>query len=348
MTRCPPDTVVVGLGHAARSFHLPAIADLAAGGLASGRVTGVDPLLAAGLLDAPAGVVAVPELPPGDGDEVVHVCTSPDSHAEVVLAATARGYRRFVVEKPMATSRADAAALVELVDTGAAEIFVVTNWSVSAVTERLTAELLARAAVPVTAMHVVQSKPRIERTLRNHSHRSAFEVEMPHMVALVLSLVAGPVELVDADRADLVVDGVRRPGMASARMTLRTGDGLPITLVSDLTAPWRERSVTVEWADGSRVAGFFPCDSSDRYGHVFTWDGAGRQVGRWFLPDDTVRRFLRGTYAHFAGDAPRPVSDVRFGARITELICAAQEGGTSGDHRGESLFDTARVSRARA
>jgi predicted dehydrogenase len=315
------DTVVIGYGQAARRFHLPAVPDLVAAGHASGRTTVVDPAGAPADDERPV-YPALVEAPPGF-DGVVHVCTPPDTHADLVVMAVELGYRRFVVEKPMTTTARDARRLVELGERCEAEILVVANWTASALTAEIARLIRARPHGAVHRMALTQCKPRFERTAANDSHRSAFDVEMPHLVALALSLVDSPVELVGAASTDLLLAGKRYPEMGSAELTLRTSDGVPVWLRSDLTAPWRERSVLVEWSDGSRLVGFHPCDSSDRYSQLVTTGEDGRQQRR-LLHDDTVRRFLRGAYAYFAGAGPRPASTAAFGAAITDIISAAR------------------------
>lgn len=326
MRQPPLDTVITGYGHAARSFHLPVIAELVAEGYASGAITVVDPELD----------VSDPALPPGatlcrdlDGttggpNSVVHVCTPPDTHADVVLRAHKAGYRRFVVEKPMATTDADARRLVELCETGDADILVVANWASSELTGALRDAVRTRRHAGLSEVTIAHFKPRLERTMRNPAHRSAFDVEMPHLVALALSIVDEPVELADADCTDVVVSGQRYPGMGGARILLRTASGVPLRLHSDLTTPWRERSTRIDWSDGTRLIGFHPCDSTDRFAQLFDFAADGERLGHQLFYDDTVRQFLLAGYAHFTGAGPKPSNDARFGARITSIISAAR------------------------
>jgi predicted dehydrogenase len=289
----------------------------------------------------PAGAITARGLSDvvGDGDAVVHVCSGPDSHAEIVSAAYQLGFRRFIVEKPMAVSMADALRLVTLVDDGDAEIMVVSNWTASALTDEIRRVMLARAGAPPSEIVLVQVKPRLERTLTNGTHRSAFDVEMPHLVALAQCLADGPLKVVAASHADLVIGDECFPAMGAATITLRTAGGVPILLRSDLTAPWRERSTRIDWADGTRLVGFHPCDSTDRYAQLYTWVAGGEYVGRQFLHDDTVRRLLRSAYAYFAGIGPKPPNDVGFGAVTTAVIDAARAASKRVEYRPEHLVE---------
>lgn len=337
------DTVIVGFGHAARSFHTPAVLDLAAAGYASGALRIVDPMLDPTDPAIPHGAVTSRELSniTADRDAVVHVCTGPDSHATIVLAAHRMGFRRFVVEKPLTVTGSDARLLADLVDDGDAAVIVMSNWSASALTDELRRVVLARADTPPSRIVLSQFKPRLERTLANGTHASAFDVEMPHLVALAQCLVDDPIEVVGATHADLVVGDQRYPAMAAADVTLRTASGVPMLLRSDLTAPWRERSARIEWADGTRLVGFHPCDSTDRYAQLFTWAAGGKYVGRQLLHDDTVRRLLRSAYAYFAGTGPKPRNDVAFGAATTAIIEAARATSAPTEHHPDQLVEAA-------
>jgi hypothetical protein len=223
--------------------------------------------------------------------------------------------------------------MVTLVDDGAADILVVSNWSASALTDEVRRVLRARPGTPPSRIVLTQVKPRLERTLANATHRSAFDVEMPHLVALAQRLVDGPLEVVAASHADLVVGDACFPAMGAATITLRTAAGVPVLLRSDLTAPWRERSTRVDWADGTRLVGFHPCDSTDRYAQLYTWAPGGEYVGRQYLYDDTVRRLLRSAYAYFAGIGAKPPNDAGFGAVTTAVIDAARAASTRVEHQ---------------
>ncbi|HUQ56460.1 Gfo/Idh/MocA family oxidoreductase [Lentzea sp.] len=340
MTPVPQHTALVGFGHSARMFHLPALADLVARGHATGQLTIVDPAYAGS--PAPVRGTVLRQLPPPDphADTVVHVCTPPDTHARIVAEASELGYRRFVVEKPMATRPSEAAAMIELCERGLADVVVVANWSASALTDEIRRVLDARAQVPVRTMSLSQCKPRFERTMTNAAHRSAFDVEIPHLVTLLLALLGDEkCELVSSASSDLRVGDVSYPGMGAAELVLRTGGGADVTLRSDLAAPRRERSTRIVWEDGFELTGFHPCDSADRYAQLFTRAAPDAPVLHQLLFDDTVRRFLFSAYAHFAGVGPKPTSDVRFGARVTQIISAAKDVSVTTPHRPERLLE---------
>lgn len=311
-------SVLVGFGHAARSFHLPLVRQLH-----DGPIHVIDPFLSAentaahDRLRFARTLPEVRELDPATA--VVHVCSPPDTHADVVFTAAELGFRRFVVEKPMATRRADVARLVELDRAGVIDLLVVANWLTSALTDRIRAEL-AGTAEQVEDVVLRQVKPRVQRSLSDTGHGSAFDVEAPHLVTLALALFDDPGELREASCTDLVVGDQVRRDMGSVRVVFDAPGGHGITLHSDLTAPWRERSTRIRWADGRQLAGFHPCDSNDLYAQLHIMDPRGRLVSRELIHDDTVHRFLTAAYDYFAGTGPKPASDVHFGARVCILL----------------------------
>jgi predicted dehydrogenase len=317
-------TIIIGFGHAARSFHLPAVRRRG-----DDRLVGVvDPLLA-GRLTAPDGVRIEPRLDAFDAafppdETVVHVCTPPGAREPVLRECATAGYRRFIVEKPLADSRRALDAIRDLADAARLDVLVVANWLASRLTDEIAAELEARAGTPVAEVELRNEKPRIGLTLASASHRSAFEVEMPHLLALALRLW-GPFELLDASASDLAVGDRRVPLMGSAEMRVVAPAGHEIRLATDLRSPARSRSATVTWADGTRLVGHYPCGSTDLYSHLRVEGPDGRSLRDELFDDDTVRATTERAYAWFEGRGPRPPSDLRLHLAVTDLLLSAAE-----------------------
>ncbi len=322
------NTILIGFGHAARDLHLPALRRLSAGG--TGPIGAVEPVapepdgsapdVAGVLLRADIGEL-VSQLAPAD--TVVHVCTPPAQHLPALARCAEYGYRRFVVEKPMVTTHDDIEALLALVEDRDLDVLVVANWLFSSLTDLIAGQIAARRDVPLTGLDLCSRKPRIGRSLASAAHTSAFEVEMPHLVALAMRLL-GDVELLHARADDLVLDERRIAMMGGAEVWLSSPHGCHVRLRTDLCAPVRERSVTATWAGGARVAGHYPCDSTDLFSHVLLDGGRGAPSHR-VLHDDTVHAFFEHAYRWFDGRGPRPRSDVALHARITRLLIAARE-----------------------
>ncbi len=311
-------TLIVGFGHAGRDLHLPCLLRLR-------------PLAQIGLVDPreDAGHGLDRELPWyrridqasafRPADTVVHVCVPPAGHIAALEAAAELGYRRFIVEKPLAASAAEAARILALTRTGGIEVIVVANWLASALTDRLR-WLLAQSSSPVTDVTMRQTKSRIRASLTRRGHTSAVEVELPHLVALARHLFGAGLEVVDAQVRDLAVGSVRLPSMGGASVRLRSPGGVRLALHSDLASPVVERSIRIGWSDGTVAHGFYPCDSRDKYSQVFVHGPDGRLAEQRFFPDDTLRRLLARSYAWFAGSGPRPVSDAALHHDVCRIL----------------------------
>lgn len=316
-------TLVVGCGHAARDLHLPVLARQP-----EDRLVGVvDPMLSPEQPDSTlpsqqfTGLSEVSDFPPER--TVVHVCAGPREHAELIEEAAGLGYRRFIVEKPMTASAAEAEAVLEIAGREQLDVLVVANWLASSLTDRLRAELAA-AGEPPTSVVMRQHKSRIGASLESVTHDSAFDVEMPHMVALALHLFGPDLAVIAAGVEDLRVGDVVRAGMGSTFLRLRTPGGMPLLLESVLDAPVPERSVAICLQDGSELRGYFPVGGRDFYSQLFSHDRKGTMVDRELLPDETMGRFLREAYAWFEGRGPRPVSDARLHRQVVGILDRAR------------------------
>ena len=328
-------TLVVGFGHSGH-FHLDALRKLerehTAEEFAHEPVGVVDPYLDRldvhgddgpltffRTLEAARGEFA-PDL------TVVHVCTPPATHAEVLRAAVEAGYRKFVVEKPMANTLRDVESIRRLEEAhDDVQILVVANWLVSRLTDAVGRHLAeTEPGVQVTDVALRQAKPRFSRSLANYSHKSVFDVELPHLVALACRLFGTDLRLVTAHCTDMVVNDVRLPSMGTGHIGLATRDGTRIRLYSDLASPLRERSIRVAWSDGRSLWGHYPCSSLDHHSQLMLVDESERLVDRAIFYDDTFRAFMTSAYAYLHGAGPKPVSDVELNAAVCTLLVAAK------------------------
>jgi predicted dehydrogenase len=316
-------SVLVGFGHAGRDLHLPSLARMP-----ERRVLGiVDPLAAAP--DPPVPVVPdLAHLRCGDpGEAVVHVCVPPADHAAVIRRAAALGFRRFIVEKPLADTAAGAAEIARLAQRHRLAVVVVANWLFSGLTRAIREEL--RRAGPPVLLRMRQSKMRITRTLSSRVPETAYVVEMPHMVALALHLLGEDVDLRCAAASDLVVGGRRVATMGSADMWLRVGS-VDVHLSSDLASPVRERWVDVTWADGTGVRGYLSGDASELWSQL-SWRAADGSVrASCLVTDDTLGRLMLEAYAWFEGRGPRPASDPALHLLVCRLLDEAESAARTG------------------
>ncbi|WP_306317841.1 MULTISPECIES: Gfo/Idh/MocA family oxidoreductase [unclassified Streptomyces] len=316
-----PHSVIVGYGRAGRDLHHRALRDALG---ARQPVTVVDPRPA----DGPGGTwvpdvrAAVAELR-GAGcspaDAVFHIAVPPGVHLECLEQLLAVGARRFILEKPIASTLPEAVHLVDLVDVTGAVALPVSVWPASLVTAA-TEEIVAAGEIgEPLAYHMEQSKPRFRRSLQTAGHASAFEVELPHQLLLALHL-AGPVAELSASRAwDLPLPTGRLPWLGGAEVRLRHHSGVMTTLLTDLASPVRRRRLHVHGTEGTLVADY-PVSGDDDFGQIRI---AGRPV-RKVVADAPLTRFIEQAYAHFRGEGPAPRGDLEAHLESMELLDAAR------------------------
>jgi hypothetical protein len=177
------------------------------------------------------------------------------------------------------------------------DVTVVTHWLDSALTRWLRAAVNEGEFGRLRFVRVVQNKPRFTRTAALQDHPTAFDVEVPHALAVVLSL-AGGARITGAALDDMVIGGSRLPRLGRARLRLEHRSGVRTEIDSDLTAPVRERRITLEFEHGV-VVGHYPCSEADHTSQLWVvrTDGAARRV----FVDDALPAFLHGAYARYGG-----------------------------------------------
>jgi len=258
-------------------------------------------------------------------DSVVHICTPPATHFDVLREAAELGYRRLIVEKPLACTMDEVSQIRALRARYKLQIMVVATWLSSSLTARLKAMLAAPPTGAWTKMSIQQLKPRFSQTLNNRSHTSALEVEIPHQVALSLYLTGTNVEVTAASCSDMRVNGTTVPLMGSASIVLQHVDGQSSLLHSDLTAPVRERSVEIIFADGRRVVGYYPSEAKDSFSQLHVYDGENALVSRDVFFDDPLSAFLAETYSYFeCGAGDPPPSNLDFHEAVMSVLWEAK------------------------
>jgi predicted dehydrogenase len=316
-------TLVVGLGRAGAGLHLPVLARLRR---TSARTLFTDQPIVACDPHPPGG-------PPSDGTTVVpcladatrlldpewtvvHVCTPPAGRPAVLTELVAAGFRRFVVEKPFAADPADQARMVALRERHRLDVVVVAPWLAAGLTRRLLDVVRCGHHGALASVTVAQHKPRFSRSLATHGHPTAFDVELPHSLAVVLAL-AGPAELVDAGWSPLVCAGRTLPRMGGAHLALRHAGGTRSTLRSDLTSPVRERRITLRLA-GAVVTGHYPLAGDDHHAQLVVTTGG--RTERDVFCDDALAEFFVAAYRHFHGRPTADVTDLADFTRQTEVV----------------------------
>ncbi len=327
-------TLVVGLGRAGAGLHLRVLAKARAEGrdlLAAGPIVACDREPAQPpsdpevlVVDTPAAAAAL--VPPAE--TVMHVCTPPVGRLDLLTELADLGFRRLIVEKPLASDAQEHAGIGRLRAERGLEIAVVAHWLDSPLTERLRALIASRSLGRLRSLSFAQHKPRFGRSLTTAGHPSAFDVEVPHSLGVALDL-AGPGELVAAESGDMAVDGAHLPGMGAAAVRLHHSGGVITEIRSDLTAPVRQRRVALEFTEG-RATGHYPVSEHDDHAQLSAGNG-NAEVFR----DDALTTFVLRTYRRFHesggddrfalhGDVVRLIAEAKQRSRPMRGRCAGK------------------------
>ena len=332
-------TLVVGLGRAGAGLHVPVLLRVRRRHprlFAPGAILAVDPDRAA---SAEAGATGRAELALvasladarrqlAPEQTVVHVCTPPIGRVEVVGELLDLGFRRLVVEKPLAGRPGDLAPLVQLIRRSGAQVAVVAPWLASSLTDRLAALVAGADRNGLGALReisVIQHKPRFRRSLTTHGHPTAFDIEVPHALGVVLRL-AGDAEVSDAAWTDLLLGGHHLPALGSARLGLTHRGGVRSDIFSDLTSPVRERRITLHFDRGTAI-GHFPGNSDDEYAQLRVTGAT--PTGTEVFPDDSLSAFMVRAYTRLLAGSSFE-EDFAGHVRAVELLVHAKQLAASG------------------
>jgi predicted dehydrogenase len=324
-------TMVVGLGRAGAGLHLPVLAkarERQPRWFAPGPVVGYDQDPAARARHAADGMQVVASLAPARQEleperTVVHVCTPPVARVELVAELLESGFRTLLVEKPLATGPRDLARLLELLRRPGVRATVVAPWLASTLTDRLASLVRERSALgALRQISVVQNKPRYGRSLATSGHPTAFDVEIPHAMGVLLRL-AGDADVAGATCTDLDVHGRRLPRLGGATLRLVHHGGVRSVIRSDLTSPVRERRITLRFDQGTAI-GHYPADASDDHAQLRLLVRDAPVEPRSVFRDDALTEFMLRAYADFAFGGPAPAA-FEEQARVVGLLGRAKE-----------------------
>lgn len=309
-------TLVVGLGRDGAGTHLPALAEL--------RDTTSEPLFD----DHPIVVCDLGSGPCSFGDRVVepdrtvvHVCTPPAERLPLLTTLAEQGFRRFVIEEPVTTDAAELDGITELRERFGLDVVVAGHWLTASLTQRLARIVRSSRFGALRSITVAQHRPRFTGSPGDTDLRTAFDVELPHSLPVVLDL-AGPADLADAEWADLACVGSRVPRLGSARLILRHHDGVHSTLYSNLMSPVFERRITLR-LDGAIVTGSYPLAHNDHHAQLrVVSDGIDQRA---IFPDDTLPTFLLSAYRHFRDGSTDGTGDLALQEQSVRLLAAARQ-----------------------
>lgn len=251
---------------------------------------------------------------------MVHICTPPQHRAELVTELAELGFRRLIIEKPLAAEPADLAKLAELVHERRLQVSVVAPWLASTLTDRLEQLVHSGEFGALKRISVRQHKPRFRRSLVTHGHPTAFDIEIPHALGVAL-LLAGDGEVTTAHWHDLRVGDQIRPLLGGARLELAHHSGVHTEIVSDLTSPVRERRITLRFAHGTAI-GHFPGSADDEYAQLRL--SGRRMCSREVFADDALSSYLARAYRRFLLGSLPPEAEFDGHVKAVRLLSEAK------------------------
>lgn len=321
-------TLIVGFGRAGHGLHWSVLKRLRRTEAGAALMSAQPPVVYDFDPDTPHladdDVTSVPDLARAaelldPKDTVVHLCTPPVARLELLEQLADLGFTRFLVEKPLAVAQSDLPAIDALRRGRGLRMTVVAHWLHSALTQRLRKVIAEGELGTLETVFIAQRKPRVTRTLATKGHPTAFDVELPHSIGLVLSL-AGEGEAVGAELHDMHVEEAVVPEMGAARLLMSHHNGAQTEIFTDLASPIRERVIRLGFSEGWAV-GHFPISESDDYAHLATSADDGADT---VFRDDSLARFLLHAYEEFATGADLE-PDFQLNMRVTSVIAEAKQ-----------------------
>jgi predicted dehydrogenase len=318
--------LVIGLGRSGAGLHLRVLARLRSTTPAlfdDQPVMACDPRQTPGT--RPGGVLVTESISDAarladPESTVAHVCTPPDTRFAVLAELTDAGIRHIIVEKPLALDAHELDRILRLRARHGLNLVVVGHWLEAELTRRLRSIVQQGQLGPLQSISVAQHKPRYRRSLMDRGHPSAFDVEIPHSLAVLLR-IAGPCRVVDAGWKPMRCGNTTLPRMGAARMALHHESGVRSELFSDLTSPVRERRITLYFENGS-ATGHYPLSESDEYAQLSI---VGNQLTHEVFPDDALTTFTLRTYQRFSQSSDSVADqDFTLHGEVVRLLCDAK------------------------
>jgi predicted dehydrogenase len=322
-------TLIVGLGRSGAGLHLPALAMARASQTAGllfdrGPVLTFDP--GPGDPGPLPGTARVSSLAAAAGlsdpsATVVHLCTPPTARVDVLAHLAELGFRKILVEKPLTSDEAALDEIEALRGRWDLDLIIVAQWLTSKLTTRIKQILRDGEYGSLRFIRVIQRKPRFTRSQASGGHPTAFDVEVPHSVGLALE-IAGTARVLSARWADMTFGDVTIPRLGAAWLELDHASGIGTWIHSDLTAPDRERRITLD-LDGATLTGHYPSSGADDYAQLRII--AGDRDRREIFRDDALTAFMVTSYERFArGRDAEGDAQLARSAEVVRLIGAAK------------------------
>lgn len=326
-------SLIVGFGRAGKELHLRclrkalACTDNMGKNLFDQHVGVVDPISNQSRIEDPdiQFFTSLNEVSGFDpASTVVHICTPPHLHAETLKQVADLGYTKILMEKPLTNTLAGLELIREIQACYSLDLLVVANWISSSLTTRLNQLIQSNKYGPLLHITAEQNKARLSRTLANPSHETAFDVEIPHLIALALHLGGTDVEVLTAESADMHIGDQIFTHMGKARISLLHRNGLTSELISNLDTPIRKRCIQL-YFENHRVIGYYPSGQDDSYSWIQVYKADGSLLEHNVMYDDPLSSVFTEYYRYYEDNEKRPISDFEFNANVVNVICRAKE-----------------------
>jgi predicted dehydrogenase len=251
---------------------------------------------------------------------IVHLCSPPATRVELLEQLAWHGFRRVVVEKPLAVDVQELTEITRVRQQWNLDLVVVAPWLASALTQRIRQILRSGELGALHSVFMVQRKPRFTRSLTGCGHPTAFDIEMPHSVGVALA-IAGNATVCHAQLTDMRFGDVVLPRLGSAWLSLDHENGVCTEIFSDLTSPTRERRITLKLERGTLI-GHYSNSEADHTSQLTTTVGGREKVS--VFHDDALTIFILQTYEHFAMQRRGNSDDLTLNAEVVRLLSTAK------------------------
>jgi hypothetical protein len=224
-------------------------------------------------------------------ETVVHLGAPPRGRLRTLIRLSALGFRRFLMEEPLAGNGAELDGILALRDHYRLDVLVAAPWLCSTLAGKMT--------------EIVRSG-RFGGLRRIGADGSP----VPHTLALALAL-AGPADLVDASRTG--------DATATIRMILRHHSAVSTALRVRAAAPGPACTLALRLDDALLTGRLGPGGQA-----LLRVSGSGTDEQDTFH-DDPLRAAVLAAYRHFAGSGPAPGLDPATQAEAVRLLRAARQ-----------------------
>ncbi len=262
-------------------------------------------------------------------DSVVDICTPTATHRIVLEKLFKHGFSRFLVEKPLVTTKED----LERIRSLPVRLALMQNYLFSRATMRVL-NLVQSGEILPTSMVSVFDKDRTRdsiamRGFYNGEPPHVFTIELPHQLYLAAAFL-GPARVVSACSSDMVVEGRSLPHHGAGMIQLEhEAAGVrnvqhPCSLHSScLTSGNPVRRVLLTSDGGETLSVDFPTNRNDLTSRIEMKDQTGVVHSELFQDDDMIKMALHHHYTALSqgtADSPPDPPDIK---RSTELIIDA-------------------------